>query len=133
MRDLQAWCKRLDYLFRRGQPCPQNRARIEQLLATIDMSPVLNDIELLRDRKDLTKLYFKFCELTLMGEDTGEIVQDLRRSVHDQIRLANRQIDEFNSVYTEYREGGRQELALLMQKNAEAGEYATFFVSLCLC
>jgi hypothetical protein len=68
-----------------------------------------------------------------MGEDTGEIVQDLRRSVHDQIRLANRQIDEFNSVYTEYREGGRQELALLMQKNAEAGEYATFFVSLCLC
>ncbi|KAJ7912183.1 hypothetical protein B0H13DRAFT_2660217, partial [Mycena leptocephala] len=68
--NLNARCQRLEYLFRTGRACPRNRARVEKLIESIKMSSALNDIELLRNRESFSDLYFKFCELTLMGEDT---------------------------------------------------------------
>jgi hypothetical protein len=123
MRDLQTWCKRLDYLLRTDHPCPRNWAQIVQLLGTIKLSSALKDVELLRDRKDLTELYFKFCELTVLGEDIEETIQALRRLVQDEIDLANCRIGEFNTVRKQYEDGGRHELASLMQNKVNAGEY----------
>jgi hypothetical protein len=97
------------------------------------MSAALKGIELLRDRKDLTKLYFEFCELTVLGEGTGETIRALRRLVQDEIRLANRRVDEFNTVRKQYEDGGRRDLASLMQDSAKAGEYAKCSCHFCLC
>ncbi|KAJ7869652.1 hypothetical protein B0H13DRAFT_2670024 [Mycena leptocephala] len=126
MQDLQTWCKRLDYLFRTGRSSPRNRARIEQLLANIKLSSALRDVELLRGRKDLTELYFKFCELTVLGESTGETIRALRRLVQEEIDLANLRLEQFDTVRKQYEDGGRHELASLMQNNVNAARKAGF-------
>ncbi|KAJ7873946.1 hypothetical protein B0H13DRAFT_2348814 [Mycena leptocephala] len=80
------------------------------------MSVESGDIEALQDRRDFSDSYLKFCELTLMGEDTAATIRDL---------LA----DWPNSKHCErkqYENGGRHELTVFMQKNAKAARKAGF-------
>jgi hypothetical protein len=123
--NLNAQCQRLEYLCRTGRACPRNRARAEKLLASIKMSSALKNIKLLRNRDSFSDLYFKFCELTLMGEDTAVTIQKLRKLVKDELDRANRRVEEFNALRKHYEDGGRRDLVVLMQENAKAGEYPT--------
>jgi hypothetical protein len=125
MIDLKACCQRLDYLVRTGRACPRNRARVEKLLANIKMSVESGDIEALQDRRDLSDSYLKFCELTLMGEDTAATIRDLRKFAKDELDSANCRLAEFKALRKQYEDGGRRELAVFMKKNAKAGEYPT--------
>ncbi|KAF7356387.1 hypothetical protein MVEN_00971300 [Mycena venus] len=126
MTELKAWCQRLEYLCRTGRACSGNRARIEKVLAQILNSRALRDIELLRGRKDFTELYFKFCELTLMGEDTAVTIRDLRKLVKNEHDLASLRVKEFSALREQYEGGGRRDLIAVMQANAKAARKEGF-------
>jgi hypothetical protein len=59
-----------------------------------------------------------------LGESTGETIRALRRLVQEEIDLANLRLEQFDTVRKQYEDGGRHELASLMQNNVNAGEYA---------
>jgi hypothetical protein len=133
IENLNAQCRQLDYLFRKGRDSPRNQARVEKLIANIKMSFALDDIDLLRGRENFLDLYFKFCELTLMGEDTAATIQKLRKLVKDELHWANRRVNEFNALRKHYEDGGRRDLIILMQENAKAGEHPTYLYPFRLC
>ncbi|KAJ7830122.1 hypothetical protein B0H13DRAFT_1916060 [Mycena leptocephala] len=126
MVDLKACCQRLDYLVRTGRACPLNRARIEKLVANIKMSLKSGDIAALQDRRDFSDSYVKFCELTLMGEDTAATIRDLRKLAKDELDSASYRLAEFKALRKQYEDGGRRALAVFMQKNAKAARRAGF-------
>ncbi|KAJ7873942.1 hypothetical protein B0H13DRAFT_1894767 [Mycena leptocephala] len=124
--NLKARCQQLEYLFRTGRACPRNRARVEELLANIKMSYVLEEIEFRRGPENFSDLYVKFCELALVGGDAAATIRDLRKLVKDEVDQANRRVEEFNALRKHYEDGGRQDLVILMQENAKAGRKAGF-------
>ncbi|KAJ7812418.1 hypothetical protein B0H13DRAFT_2471137 [Mycena leptocephala] len=129
MVDLKACCQRLDYLVRTGRACPLNRARIEKLVANIKMSLKSGDIEALQNRSDFSDSYLKFCELTLMGEDTAATIRDLRKFAKDELDSAYCRLAEFKALRKQYEDGGRRELAVFMQKTPKPVNIQRSFLS----
>jgi hypothetical protein len=89
------------------------------------MSVESEDIEALQDRRDFSDSYLKFCELTLMGEDSAATIRDLRKFAKDELDSASCRLAEFKALRKQYEDEGRDELAVFMQKKAKAGEYPT--------
>jgi hypothetical protein len=82
-------------------------------------------MEYLQHREYFKELYFKFCELSLIGEGPGATIRQLHKLVKDEINRANRRVEEFNAARKHYENGGRHHLVTLMREKAEAGEYPT--------
>ncbi|KAJ7134363.1 hypothetical protein C8R44DRAFT_770316 [Mycena epipterygia] len=116
-------CKRLEYLLRGGVSSQTQRDTIENLLKTIKMSPVLDDIglQILRGLEGFTELYFRFCESALMGEDTETTILELRELVKGELDRANERIKDFNALSKHYAEK-RHDLTVLMQESTKSAE-----------
>ncbi|KAJ6572989.1 hypothetical protein B0H10DRAFT_2105980 [Mycena sp. CBHHK59/15] len=127
VQDLKASCKKLEYLLRTGRSSPALRRRIETLLERIKNSPAMDEIDLVRKLDEFTQLHLEFCELSLTGQDTKATIRDLRELVQNELYKAKLRVEEFNSLSKlYYTEGGRHDLAVLMQENVRAARDAGF-------
>ncbi|KAJ7479642.1 hypothetical protein FB451DRAFT_1239464 [Mycena latifolia] len=127
VKDLKNSCKNLESLLwtDRSGPTPSLQHRVEELLESIKTSPTLN-LDLLEGMEDFTEGYLAFCAISLTGQDTKEKMRELRQLVNRELTKAIERLEKFNSLLTRYTEGGRQDLAAVMQKNVQAARKAGF-------
>ncbi|KAJ7461238.1 hypothetical protein FB451DRAFT_491076 [Mycena latifolia] len=123
--ELKASCQKLHYLLRTGRSSSAVRNRTAAMLNRIESSPAL-DIDRLQSLDDFTELYLKFCELSLEGGETKEILRALRKLVEEESEKADKRVQEFEAMMKAYSERGRQNLAGLMAENAKAARKAGF-------
>ncbi|KAJ7479649.1 hypothetical protein FB451DRAFT_1239481 [Mycena latifolia] len=125
VKDLKTSCKKLEYLLRTGRSSPALRDRVVNLLESLKRSPAM-DLDLLEGVDDFTRLYFEFCALSLTGQDTGGKIRELRQLVKGKLEKATHEMEKFDRVSKMYAEGGRQDLASIMQENAKTARKAGF-------
>ncbi|KAJ7479634.1 hypothetical protein FB451DRAFT_1365385 [Mycena latifolia] len=127
VRDLKASCKNLESLLwkDRSGSTPILPHRVEELLESIKMSPAL-DLDLLEGVEDFTEAYLAICAISLTGQDTKEKMRELHQLVTRELTKAIERLETFNSLFAKYTEGGRQDLAAVMQKNVKAAKKAGF-------